>query len=407
MIPVMYRSQDTSAPALTNALGALTTLLDAVLVTGYATQTLTSLTHSAGIITGTLAAHGYTVGQVISISGAAQDEYNGRVTVLTVPTSSTFTYAPALSNPAVTPATGTLKGNTAATAAALGWQLVATGTNTRLYRPRFGTRMYLGMDDNVFVANTSVRAFETASAAGISVTGTTGAFPTAYQHPLGIYWQKTNNVASTPNWIVLGDDKGFYYQSEVGPPLTVNQVPNCHYFGDFISYVPNDLYNCVLFGKPSNTGNSNSNFFSTSHTTINLNPGSNGLLSTAANGKFLCRPWHQSGGGFQCYTIAQAFAVAQHGISGSGTPSGTVFDYPYKINGAIFVSRAQVFEPPPSCLFRGHMRGLYHVCHDVNQMQALNVFQQLSATDGINKLTIELRRESAGMIAFETGREWV
>ncbi len=381
-------------------------MLDACLVTGYATQTLTSLTHSAGIITGTLAAHGYVAGQVISISGAAQDEYNGRVTVLTVPTSGTFTYAPALTNPAVTPATGTLKGNTATVAAALGWQLVATGTNTRLYRPRFGTRMYLGVDDNIAVFNASVRAFESASAAGISVTGTTNPFPNQSQQG-NLFWQKTNNVASTPNWIVLGDDKGFYYQCEVGAPNTAGQVPNAGYFGDFTSYVPNDLYNCVLMGKPTNTGNSNSSFFATNANSINQNPGSNGLLSTAANGKWLARPWHQSGGGFQCYTNAQSFVNTQMGLSGSGTADGNIFSYPYKLNGGIFVSRVQITEPPPNCVIRGHMRGLYYVCHDVTQMQSLNIYHILPATDGINHMTLEMRREAAGLIAFETGRAWL
>ncbi|HCI6758184.1 TPA: hypothetical protein NPP70_003282 [Klebsiella variicola subsp. variicola] len=56
----------------------------------------TAVTYSNGVATATTAsAHGLTAGQYVKISGVAPAAYNGTVVVLTVPTATTFTYAPA------------------------------------------------------------------------------------------------------------------------------------------------------------------------------------------------------------------------------------------------------------------------------------------------------------------------
>lgn len=54
-----------------------------------------SVTYSNGVATATTAsAHGLTAGQYVKISGVAPTAYNGTVVVLSVPTATTFTYAP-------------------------------------------------------------------------------------------------------------------------------------------------------------------------------------------------------------------------------------------------------------------------------------------------------------------------
>ena len=56
----------------------------------------TALTYSYGVATATTAsAHGLTAGQYVKISGVDPAAYNGTVVVLTVPSTTTFTYAPA------------------------------------------------------------------------------------------------------------------------------------------------------------------------------------------------------------------------------------------------------------------------------------------------------------------------
>ncbi len=56
----------------------------------------TAVTYSNGVATATTAsAHGLTEGQYVKISGVDPAAYNGTVVVLTVPSTTTFTYAPA------------------------------------------------------------------------------------------------------------------------------------------------------------------------------------------------------------------------------------------------------------------------------------------------------------------------
>lgn len=56
----------------------------------------TAVTYSNGVATATTAsAHGLTAGQYVKISGVDPAAYNGTVIVLTVPSTTTFTYAPA------------------------------------------------------------------------------------------------------------------------------------------------------------------------------------------------------------------------------------------------------------------------------------------------------------------------
>ncbi|HCT8600042.1 TPA: hypothetical protein OUA47_004619 [Klebsiella oxytoca] len=56
----------------------------------------TAVTYANGVATATTAsAHGLTAGQYVKLSGVAPAAYNGTVVVLTVPTATTFTFAPA------------------------------------------------------------------------------------------------------------------------------------------------------------------------------------------------------------------------------------------------------------------------------------------------------------------------
>lgn len=66
----------------------------------------TALTYDSenNVVTATAADHGLTVGQFVTITGAAPTSYNGTVQVRTVPSADSFTYTP-FSAPLATPAT--------------------------------------------------------------------------------------------------------------------------------------------------------------------------------------------------------------------------------------------------------------------------------------------------------------
>ena len=65
-----------------------------------------ALTYSNSIVTATIAAHGYVDGDIVTISGAVQTQYNGTF-VISYIDANTFSYIP-VTAPSVTPATGAI-----------------------------------------------------------------------------------------------------------------------------------------------------------------------------------------------------------------------------------------------------------------------------------------------------------
>lgn len=71
------------------------------------TFTLSSLTSSSGVATGTTSsAHGLKVGDYITVSGANETDYNGVFRLSSIPSTTTFTYS--VENSPSSPATGTI-----------------------------------------------------------------------------------------------------------------------------------------------------------------------------------------------------------------------------------------------------------------------------------------------------------
>ena len=72
----VFKSTDAGAPVLSGVAGSLIGLLNAILVTGYNSKSVT-VTHSDGLATATCTSHGFVTGQCLLIAGAEQVEYNG------------------------------------------------------------------------------------------------------------------------------------------------------------------------------------------------------------------------------------------------------------------------------------------------------------------------------------------
>lgn len=69
-------------------------------------RTLSSLTRSGEVATATYTSHGYSVGEMVTISGATPAGYNGTFQIVSVPTPNTFTFT--VDSGLATPATGTI-----------------------------------------------------------------------------------------------------------------------------------------------------------------------------------------------------------------------------------------------------------------------------------------------------------
>lgn len=283
-LPVKYYSNTMQgAPQLTNDWGCMTALLDAVLITGFNLKTIETLTGDTGVATANIpAGHLYWVGQVLSISGADQNEYNGEVRVVAV-TTSTFTYA--ITGTPVSPATGA---SITSKVAPLGWEIALTATNKRAYRSKnvLSNRPYLRVDDSCdsAYAATYAKKAKVTMAQGMSDIDTfvgsrapfDSAYPTRNEVATGsgadVYdgWYKWyyaraggnghdqyDPVAYNRPWTLVGDDRGFYLFNEGMDSGGLGG--KC--FTDFESYRSADGFNTLLCAQdtyqPANTHASN------------------------------------------------------------------------------------------------------------------------------------------------------
>lgn len=148
----VYRSTDIGAPWALAVPGGIAAVWDAVLVDGYGVCTGISITRADTTATVTLpAAHGLNSGTFVTISGAAEADYNGEFPI-TVIGATTFTYQ--VANAPATPATTTgsvdstifllhaegFDGQTIITDE-VGHTFQSYGVNTRLrtFKAKFGT----------------------------------------------------------------------------------------------------------------------------------------------------------------------------------------------------------------------------------------------------------------------------
>lgn len=377
-----YYSTDTGAPVISNTLGTLCTALDAILVTGYPTESITGITRVGTTVTVNKTGHGRSVGQAVSISGATQEEYNGLVQVATIVDANNWTYE--IATTPATPATGVIIANTVAGKPGLGWQGVFTGTNKRAYRPRTGTRMYLRVAHDTNTHNAQVRGFETMS----DVDTGTGPFPTVAQLASGVHWQTTNAVAGNRSWVAHGDEKQI---SIACPAAAVGSHYSWCHFGDFESYKPGDAYNCMLIGKSvSTTAVETSDVFST----LNNITGAAQKAAGIINGHYVVRGPSQIGSSVQVGKYPD-IGRAGNGSIGQGTPGDDMMTYPGPVDGAVHISSMWVTHPAAaSGGTRGRMRGLWVVCHQGNQMGTAGVADgdTINATDGVSVFVGEIRR---------------
>lgn len=267
----MYQGM-TGAPVLTNNWGSMTALLDACLVNGFNLQTVTTITRDGSTATATLTSgHGFVVDQVVLIGGCDQVEYNGEFTVTAI-TSNTvsFTVAGEPVSPATTAASITMK------VAPLGFEIVFTGTNKRVYRSPnpLSNRHFLRVDDSLPTGYTTtwakfarVTIAEDMSDIDTFVGGRAPydpASPTKNEVPSGSgtsmysgwfkwYYARTSynessgdNGAWSRSWVLVGDDRGFFLTNSSG---WGGDKRILHAFTDFDSYKAGDNYASYLIAS--------------------------------------------------------------------------------------------------------------------------------------------------------------
>lgn len=238
-------SRMANAPVLNGVAGALVALLDAFLVTGFDTKTLTSLVVAGGVATASYSGtHASEEAAVVLIAGVTGGPtgfagLNGEQKITAAPSAATRTFATALPD-------GTYTGTITMKIAPLGWTKVYAGPNVAVYKSSDVTSSgnLLRVDDT---GTTAARVVGYESMTDIN-TGI-GPFPTVAQISGGGYWTKSSVANSTATqWALIGDSKDFKFINAAAFPASANYIGTVtRGFGDPISQKPGgDPYSCVL-----------------------------------------------------------------------------------------------------------------------------------------------------------------
>lgn len=386
-----FDSTDVGSPTLNNAAGTIVSVLDACLVNGFNSKSVTSVVVASNVATATCTSHGFVAvqGKYVEIAGATPSGLNGIKIVTSVANANTFTYAaPGISDQT---ATGTIT----AKRAAIGWGKTFSGTNKAVYRSAdsAGTRLYLRIDDtNAGVATaTDARAVMYESMSDVD-TGT-GPAPTAAQLSGGQFWNKGPNTATAKVWILVGDGRFFYFFTANSNASSAMVTQG---FGDLVSYRAADAYGCVLSGGASaySGGNSTGSIFNTNNA-ISTTPTSYGYVvsrissGTGASVRAQNHACHPTGGALFGSASLPAFP--------SPVDNGLVFTRP------VFVSEENTAFAHP---IRGESPGLMiPIC--VQPFNNLDVVSSLTGMSG-SVLMIACAGTSGqvGRMAIDISNAW-
>jgi hypothetical protein len=260
-----YHSGQSGAPTLNGTVGSLINVLDAVLVNGFNQVNVSSMTRSGSTVTVTCAtSHGYGdprtawwnrdgVGNVCTIAGADQTEYNGDWPISYV-SDTVFTFDIGAATPD-TPATGTITTKRAGG----GFSKVFADTNRGVYRSNDPTsrRHFLRVTDIADCPNgqgaryAGWRGYEYMR----GIDDGDFPFPTIVSvGPFGQYICKSTALDSSSRaWLILTDGKFFFLwlnPNHSGTDFTPDGYSRLFGFGDFKSTVP-DAYATLISGSTS------------------------------------------------------------------------------------------------------------------------------------------------------------
>lgn len=277
---------NTNAPQLQNAFGSMINVLDACLVNGFGSQTVSTLTASGTTVTATFgSAHNFMQYQVIKIAGATQTEYNGEHRILTVPDANSITFQLAVA-PSVKTATGTIscmlpplgfEKPFSSTTALGGGRAAYRSTNLLLpnrpflrvvdeqissYSNNYAKYAKVGIVENM----TNINTMTGVQAPYIAAAPTRNWNPTGsgssikngwakwYYCSAGEYFTDSTNLAdysiAAGDWLVVGTDVGFYIMNSVNNNLDVSEeernLAYCYGFGAFEPIADDDLFTHFL-----------------------------------------------------------------------------------------------------------------------------------------------------------------
>lgn len=358
-----FHSAQVNAPVVQNAPGHLVALLDACLVNGFGLQSVVSATVAGGVATLTFgAAHAFHEHSVALIAGAGTAALNGEHRV-SVPSAISISY------PVAGVADGIITGAVSAKVAPLGWSKTYADTNLAAYRitDPAGSGFYLRVDDTS-TGYATVAGFESMS----DVNTGAGQFPTADMAPssAGYFWGK--NLAGTvpAEWMIIGDERLFYFWITSYHPDATYGSGYCFAFGDIARANAADTFACWLSGAQSGELNSSS-----------YAVGALGYLASAVDASYTskCLARSYTGIGSRVRANESLPGLTTNYIAGT---SANQEPYPNPADNSLAVLPDVIYESA-SRARRGSMPGLYL---PAQQIVSVNPFQTGDLVTGITGL---------------------
>ncbi|AXQ22570.1 hypothetical protein BEN71_11015 [Acinetobacter wuhouensis] len=244
-----YSNTNNSAPQIENRFGCVLDVLDACLVHGLNLGTISTLTAIGTVVTAVFSSnHNLRKRQIIRITGAEQNEFNGDHKVLTIPSNNTATFQ-LQSPPLVTTATGLISSSLPP----LGWEKSFSGVGKAAYRSTnvlLSSRPYLRVVDALDPNWTP--SYAKFAKVGLIETMNNIDDLSGFQVPF-------DSQNASKNWVASGSGANasngwakWYYALNAAPHITQNEtqppvggVVGWHVFGDenvfYIAIQPTNL----------------------------------------------------------------------------------------------------------------------------------------------------------------------
>lgn len=317
-----FDSTMSGAPSLTGESGKMIGVLDACLISGFGSVTLSSLTVTSGVATATVnTGHGFFDHVVVLVAGATPSGLNGKKRIAKTGINTFVFDATGISDQT---ATGTIT----AKMAPVGWTKVYSGTNKAVYARTAlaATAMKLRVDDSPAQYPTLIM-YEAMS----DVDTGTGLAPTSGSY----YFAKSSAASSTARaWRLFADATAFYLFANADGSVW----PAAMFFGDIVPHRSGDAYHALLLAHAAANTTSHLYFCDGTTTGALLSRSYSQVGAAVASGRYSHR---------KCQYI---------GADGMLTPN--------YVDNAVHLWPVECWES--TTFARGVMPGLYCAVHDAS-----------------------------------------
>lgn len=333
------------APELSGTAGALVSLLDACLCTGFGLRAATSVTVSGGVATVTLepnAKNPNLLHSVILVEGIT-----GAFTVLNGEQKVTIASATALAFN-TSAADGTAAGTISVKTAPAGWEKKFASTNKAVFK----TLDPAGYGSCLQVTDTgTVTAYVRAYSAMTDVDTGSDPTPTVAQYANGLVWAKSaqDNTTSV-RWDFFADGLAFYncpVPSSGAQPTFCGQAS--YFFGEILPFRSIDAFATCLSGETS--------------TPVSAMGAGNSFINVQVLGAYRIMRGYTGLGAAVPYFSTPYVGSESPSYSGNDSTMGL---FPSPTDGAMRLSQMRVSEGAArgaSTILRGEMPGVFFVPH--------------------------------------------